>query len=101
MTNIANNEPSGTKQPEWPMTTTSGTKAFKYYSRQREVFHCPRCGWSGTVSLADLNDPCGSAATIECPKCYRRIGIVVFPNLGDTEEAAAQGNEEAIRDSRE
>jgi len=84
---------------EWPMTTTAGNKAFKYYSTwQRDVFNCPRCGWSGAVSLADLDDPCGGAATIQCPKCFRRIGVVVFPNLSDTEEAAAQGNEEAIRE---
>jgi hypothetical protein len=83
---------------EWPLTTTSGNKAFKYYSTwQREAFACSRCGWSGTVSLADLDDPCGSAATIQCPKCFRSVGVVVFPNLADTEEAAAQGNEEAIK----
>jgi hypothetical protein len=84
---------------EWPMTTTSGNKAFKYYSNwQQEVFACSRCGWTGTVSGLDLDDPCGGAASIQCPKCYRRIGVVVFPNLADTEEAAAQGNEEAMRE---
>jgi hypothetical protein len=84
---------------EWPMTTTAGNKAFKYYSDwQRELFNCARCGWTGTVSGLDLDDPSGGAATIQCPKCYRSIGVVVFPNLSDTEEAAAQGNEEAMRE---
>ena len=84
---------------ESPMRTTTGTKLFKYYGNwQREPFTCSRCGWTGTVSGLDLDDPCGSAATIQCPKCYRSIGVVVFPNLSDTEEAAAQGNEEAIRE---
>jgi hypothetical protein len=91
--------PAEPSNSAWPMTTTAGNKAFKYYSTwQREVFNCPRCGWSGTVSLADLDDPCGDAATIQCPKCFRSIGVVVFPNLADTEEAAAQGNEEAMRE---
>jgi hypothetical protein len=95
---MTNDQPEPNK-PEWPMITTTGNKAFKYYSTwQREAFTCSRCGWTSTVSLADLDDPCGGAATIQCPKCYRRIGVVVFPNLSDTEEAAAQGNEEAIRE---
>jgi hypothetical protein len=34
-------------------------------------------------------------AIIQCPKCQRRMGEVLFPNLKDTEEAAAQGNTEA------
>jgi hypothetical protein len=37
-------------------------------------------------------------AIIECPQCARSLGTVVFPNLRDTEEAAAQGYEEAIRE---
>ena len=87
-----------TNKLEWPMRTTSGNRAYRYYSDwQQQWFTCSRCEWTGTVSLADLDDPCGDAATIQCPKCYRGIGVVVFPNLSDTEEAAAQGNEEAIK----
>ena len=37
------------------------------------------------------------AAIIECPKCYRSLGVVLYPNLQETKEAAAQGNEEAIK----
>lgn len=80
------------------MRTTSGHRAYRYYSDwQQQWFTCSRCEWTGTVSLADLDDPCGDAATIQCPKCYRGIGVVVFPNLSDTKEAAAHGNEEAIK----
>jgi hypothetical protein len=50
------------------------------------------------VSLDDLEDPTACGASIECSQCQRRIGEVLFPNLRDTEEAAAQGNEEAIRE---
>jgi len=91
------NEPEPDKH-EWPMMTNPLTKLFKYYGNwRRETFNCPRCGWAGTGSGLDWDDPCGGAATVQCPKCYRGIGVVVFPNFSDTEEAAAQGNEEAIR----
>jgi hypothetical protein len=50
------------------------------------------------VGLGDLEDPSACGASIECPQCHQRIGEVLFPNLRDTEEAAAQGNEEAIRE---
>jgi hypothetical protein len=36
------------------------------------------------------------AAIIECPKCYRGLGVVLYPNVQETKDAAAQGNEEAI-----
>jgi len=38
-----------------------------------------------------------TAAIIECPKCYRSLGVVLYPNLEETKEAAAQGNEEALQ----
>jgi len=50
------------------------------------------------VGLGDLDDPTASGARIECPQCHKGIGEVLFPNRRDTEEAAAQGNEEAIRE---
>jgi len=49
----------------------------------------------GTVSVHDLEDAGSCGATIQCPQCHRTIGEVLFPNLRDTQEAAAQGNEEA------
>jgi hypothetical protein len=35
------------------------------------------------------------AAIIECPTCYRSMGVLLYPNLEETKEAAAQGNEAA------
>jgi hypothetical protein len=85
--------------PEEPMLNTVGNRGFKWYSNwQQELLCCSRCGWVGKVSLDDLEDPTDSGASIECPECHRRIGEVLFPNLRDTEEAAAQGNEEAVRE---
>jgi hypothetical protein len=72
-------------------------KVCKYYSDwQHEVFACAECGWTGTVSHEDL-EAGDVAAIIECPKCYRSLGVVLYPNLQETKEAAAQGNEEAIK----
>ena len=72
-------------------------KAWKYYSGwQKELFACGQCGWTGTVSHKDL-EAGDVAAIIECPKCYKSLGVVLYPNLQETKEAAAQGNEEAIK----
>jgi hypothetical protein len=72
-------------------------KVCKYYSDwQREVFACSQCGWTGTVSHKDL-EAGDVAAIVECPSCYRSMGVVLYPNLQETKEAAAQGNEEAIK----
>jgi len=35
---------------------------------------------------------------LECARCDRGVAYVQFPNLRDMEQAAAEGNEEAIRD---
>ena len=72
-------------------------KLWPYYSAwQKEKFQCQHCEWSGNVGFADLDYGSDSAALIECPQCYQSLGVVEFPNLKDTEEAAAQGNAEAI-----
>ena len=69
----------------------------KYYSDwQHEVFACSHCGWTGTVGHRDL-EVGDVAAIIECPKCYKSLGVVLYPNLQETKEAAAQGNAEAIK----
>ena len=69
----------------------------KYYSDwQHEAFTCAQCGWTGTVGFEDL-EAGDVAAIIECPKCYKSLGVVLFPNLQETKEAAAQGNEKAIQ----
>lgn len=69
----------------------------KYYSDwQHETFTCSQCGWAGTAGCQDL-EAGDVAAIIECPKCYRSLGVLLYPNLQETKEAAAQGNEEAIK----
>jgi hypothetical protein len=93
-------EPETTQFPnspaEEPTLSTAGHRWFKWYSKWRqELLCCSRCGWVGTVSVHDLEDAGSCGATIECPQCHRTIGEVLFPNLRDTQEAAAQGNEEA------
>jgi len=72
-------------------------KVCKYYSDWRhKMFTCSRCGWVGTVGFEDL-EVGDVAAIIECSKCYRSVGVVLYPNLQETKEAAAQGNDEAIK----
>jgi hypothetical protein len=68
----------------------------RYYSDwQREVFACEQCGWAGTVGFEDL-EVGDVAAIIECPKCFGSLGVVLFPNLQDTRDAAIASNQEAI-----
>lgn len=72
-------------------------KVCKYYSDwQDEVFTCRQCEWTGTVGVQDL-EAGDVAAIIECPKCYKSLGVVLYPSLQDTREAAEQGHEEAIK----
>lgn len=67
----------------------------KWYSNWRkERFVCSHCGWEGPGV-----DTCPNETGImECPRCDRGVGTIEFPTLRETEEAAAQGNEDAIRD---
>jgi hypothetical protein len=72
-------------------------RLWPYYSAwQKEQFQCQHCAWVGNAGFADLDYSSESAVLIECPQCYQSLGVVEFPNLKDTEEAAAQGNAEAI-----
>ena len=72
-------------------------KVCKYYSDwQHEIFTCGQCGWSGIVGFEDL-EVGDVAAIIECPKCYKSLGVVLYPNLEETKEAAAMSKEEAIQ----
>jgi hypothetical protein len=73
-------------------------RIWKFYSNwQQEFFACAACGWTGKVGFEDL-DVGDVAAIIECPKCYCRLGVVLYPNLEDTKAAAAEGNREAIQE---
>jgi hypothetical protein len=68
-----------------------------YYSTWRdEQFVCNHCGWTGKVGSQDL-EVGDVAAIIECPKCYSSLGVLLYPNLQETKEAAALGNDEAIK----
>jgi len=72
-------------------------KVFKYYSDwQHEAFACSQCGWTGTVSYQDL-EAGDVAAIIECPQYCKSVGVVLYPSLQETKDAAAQGNEAAIK----
>ena len=74
----------------------SDRRVWKYYSDwQQEIFTCAECGWTGTVGFEDL-EVGDVAAIIECPMCYKSLGVVLYPDLEETREAAAQGNEKAI-----
>ena len=55
---------------------------------------CQHCGWIGKGEKTCPNE----GGVLECPGCDRGVAYVEFPNLKDTEQAAAAGNEEAIRD---
>jgi hypothetical protein len=56
-------------------------------------FTCEHCGWTGKGEKTFPNE-----GVLECPRCDRGVAYVQFPSLRDTEQAAAAGNEEAIRD---
>jgi hypothetical protein len=72
-------------------------KVYKYYSGwQYETLACEKCDWTGTVGFQDL-EAGDVAAIIECPKCCASLGVLLYPNLQETKDAAAQGNEEAIK----
>ncbi len=79
-----------------PILNTAGQRSFRWYSNwEQELLCCSRYGWVGNASVYHLEDAGACGAIIQCPKCQRRMGEVLFPNLKDTEEAAAQGNAEA------
>jgi hypothetical protein len=79
-----------------PILNTAGYRSFRWYSNwQQELLCCSRCGWVGNATIHHLEDADAFGAIIQCPNCQRRMGEVLFPNLKDTEAAAAQGNAEA------
>jgi transcription elongation factor Elf1 len=72
-------------------------RVWPYYSTWRdEQFACNHCGWTGKVGSQDL-EVGDAAALIECRKCYSSLDVVVYPNLQETKDAAALGNDEAIK----
>jgi hypothetical protein len=70
-------------------------RLYAWYSDWRILeFTCEHCGWTGKGEKTCPNE----GGVLECPRCDRGVAYVQFPNLRDMEQAAAEGNPEAIRD---
>ncbi len=69
-----------------------------YYSDWRGATHsCSGCDWQGTGSEAD-QELFTDLIQVDCPSCFGRLFLVVFPTAEDTRLAAAAGNDEAQRE---
>ena len=78
-----------------PEPTVGQKRLYAWYSDWKILeFTCEHCGWIGKGEKAFPNE----GGVLECPRCDRGVAYVQFPNLRDTEQAAAAGDEEAIRD---
>jgi hypothetical protein len=81
-----------------PEPTVGQKRLYPWYSDWKILqFTCEHCGWTGKGEKAFPNE----GGVLECPRCDRGVAYVQFPSLRDTEQAAAAGNEEAIRDLSE
>lgn len=73
----------------------SQKKNFHWYSNwKNEEFTCVDRSWQG-LGHETFPDEVGM---MECPQCDHGVAYLVFPNLTETEEAAATDNQEAIQD---
>jgi hypothetical protein len=78
-----------------PEPTVGQKKLYRWYSDWKILqFTCEHCGWTGNGEKTFPNE----GGVLECPRCDHGVAYVQFPSLRDTEQAAAAGNEEAIRD---
>jgi hypothetical protein len=79
-------------QPSKPMA-----EIVEYYAPDREtrIFAC-HYGWSGTLKDMSLGIY-GVLVDHSCPTCEKMLFIGGYPSLSGTREAAARGDEEAIR----
>jgi len=67
-----------------------------YYSPwQTDTWQCP-CGWTGTGKDAawEMFD---ALLQVDCPKCDKRLCLVIYPSPAEERAAAKTGNEEAQR----
>jgi hypothetical protein len=72
----------------------SQKKTFHWYSNwKNEEFTCVDRSWQG-LGHETFPDEVGM---MECPQCDHGVAYLVFPNLTETDEAAAAGNQEAIQ----
>ena len=77
-----------------PEPNVGQKKLYRWYSNWKILqFTCEHCGWTGKGEKTFPNE-----GVLECPRCDRGVAYVQFPSLRDTEQAAAAGNEEAIRE---
>ena len=75
------------------------SEIYEYYDEEwrTNVFKCPDCGWCGThedmwpAIFEELVD-------YRCRECSKMLVIINNPYLWQTHEAAAAGNEHAIRE---
>jgi hypothetical protein len=78
-----------------PEPTVGQKRLYAWYSDWRILeFTCEHCGWTGKGEKTCPNE----GGVLECPRCDRGVAYVQFPNLRDMEQAAAEGNPEAIQD---
>lgn len=67
-----------------------------YFSDWRARTYTCECGWSGPQADLDI-EPFDELAQYSCPKCDRHLVLVSYPTGDDIKEAAARGNEEAVK----
>ena len=72
-----------------------------YYDAAWRVqeFTCPACSWSGRADDM-VQEWYSELMDFSCPSCDKMILIVSYPTVEGTEEAAASGNPEAIKQLR-
>ena len=56
----------------------------KHYDWQQGRQVCPRCGWAGLGSEAELGETFRDGAEYHCPKCERKFGFVELPLLTES-----------------
>ena len=61
------------------------------------VFTCPVCGWRGRHDEMSGPNLFRELMDFECPSCDKMLLIVGYATYEQVREAAAKGNEEAIR----
>ena len=62
-----------------------------------ERVECHACGWAGLGSELSI-ELFDGLSDLECPKCWARLFVVVYPTAEETRVAAAAGDERAQRD---
>lgn len=75
----------------------SGPLRLGYYQYDADsVLTCPDCSWQGRAG--DHHTVHDELLDIRCPDCDELLAVVVYPTLDETREAAAAGNQQAVKD---